>query len=641
MVQQQVPGFIVGQNRELQPPIIASVNETPIVSSPVTLDFTITRHAHSCNNLKEGKASANMKGTFLKDYNFFDRTFEHDPGLSFYGVIASILKTANVSDDRYKSDTVFVSCLVRTWMTAILLYLKNITSDTLTLVISPYLKEKHVSLNLATAPAVGLASFFKSWKKMAIGNTSTMTYPWNGLWTIDGGNLPKDIGEQIIMLIHFFKNLSVIFLYLDKKDRSENENETKIHDVLNNFIGKKIKLVIPNGESNFEITIPLSDDISLDYQKLIDLNRTIFSEEIKKFYFFYTAFPPGFPRNSPTKTILEILTTKYKTLDTLDKIPKTDIDSNIIGYFEKLIEKEFTDAEIVDTVFEDDNSEDDDNYDIDYIDDDKLPEENKIITEANISESLTSVEIPETTKQFLTKDINQFIRWVKDYSQRNSIPKIHAVTHSDCMQTFCSQMQGSCPEKIGVNEQGICNSVSTGDKYGLLFDNKTPVIIPSVFPKSKRTLTQTVVSTTSLGIFGTPEQEQMRIDNKKANKKFNLKSQNSWDLKFNAEIEDKQSTLSHIQAFKGPIKPKNIGNLISACERNCNFGYGVGSLVTEGRNSECTSALLGNSKNYRRLQNFSRSFGFGKRKGGKRTRKNKKPSKTHRKRRNNKHKSRK
>jgi len=42
---------------------------------------------------------------------------------------------------------------------------------------------------------------------MAIGNTSTITYPWNGLWTIDGGNLPKDIGEQIIMIIHFFKNL--------------------------------------------------------------------------------------------------------------------------------------------------------------------------------------------------------------------------------------------------------------------------------------------------------------------------------------------------------------------------------------------------------------------------------------------------
>jgi len=91
------------------------------------IEFIITRHANSCNNIV----------SISKNY---------EPGLTSYG-IKTTYEMGKKNKDKYTSSMVFVSCLLRTWETATLLYLQNIAiRETLTLVISPFLKEEHFIL---------------------------------------------------------------------------------------------------------------------------------------------------------------------------------------------------------------------------------------------------------------------------------------------------------------------------------------------------------------------------------------------------------------------------------------------------------------------------------------------------------------
>ena len=86
--------------------------------------FQFTRHATSCNNANAG--------------SYFGKDFE--PGLTNQG-IKDTQKWLTKGDNKrfFNSNVVYVSCLYRTWCTAILLYSKN--QNTLTLKVSPFLKE--------------------------------------------------------------------------------------------------------------------------------------------------------------------------------------------------------------------------------------------------------------------------------------------------------------------------------------------------------------------------------------------------------------------------------------------------------------------------------------------------------------------
>ena len=97
----------------------------------------VTRHARSCNN------SAGYTEKFL------------EPLLTGYGVDSGISRSLlqKVNEDGstsgeflYSSDIVYVSCLVRTWLTALILYNANMTDpkELFTLRVIPGLKEKHV-----------------------------------------------------------------------------------------------------------------------------------------------------------------------------------------------------------------------------------------------------------------------------------------------------------------------------------------------------------------------------------------------------------------------------------------------------------------------------------------------------------------
>lgn len=119
-------------------------------SKPDQVQFKITRHAYSCNNaLDEGKLG-------VLDKNF-------DPGLTYAGIILAKFR-GQLTDMKgkliYKSNTVFVSCLLRTWETATMLYLQHTEDEPLTLIISPFLKETHGTVSKALAARGNYPAFF-------------------------------------------------------------------------------------------------------------------------------------------------------------------------------------------------------------------------------------------------------------------------------------------------------------------------------------------------------------------------------------------------------------------------------------------------------------------------------------------------
>jgi len=93
--------------------------------SNVSKKFIFTRHGYSCANL-------------LKSQKSYQQFTDPDPSLTIYGIV-SILKTIPEKPKGFQGK-VFVSSLIRTWQTAILEYGSY---GPLTIIVSPYIKEKH------------------------------------------------------------------------------------------------------------------------------------------------------------------------------------------------------------------------------------------------------------------------------------------------------------------------------------------------------------------------------------------------------------------------------------------------------------------------------------------------------------------
>jgi len=129
--------------------------------------FQFTRHAMSCNNISMGKSSGK----------------DTEPSISLYGILNTISfsnKPENL--EAFTSPHVYVSNLLRTWITAVLLYGgntgKNLLNfkNPLNLYVYPWLKE-----NKATVPIVGT--------------------------TVERGNYPKDFQHTLKKFQFFFDEL--------------------------------------------------------------------------------------------------------------------------------------------------------------------------------------------------------------------------------------------------------------------------------------------------------------------------------------------------------------------------------------------------------------------------------------------------
>lgn len=98
-------------------------------------NFHFIRHLMSCNNITEGKIEFGGK--------------DFDPSGTMYGIIETIVLSKNSKE--FSSKEVYVSNLIRTWITAFLLYGTN-NNDILKLFVSPYLKEKHETFKRGNYP---------------------------------------------------------------------------------------------------------------------------------------------------------------------------------------------------------------------------------------------------------------------------------------------------------------------------------------------------------------------------------------------------------------------------------------------------------------------------------------------------------
>lgn len=98
-------------------------------------NFHFIRHLMSCNNIDEGKIEFGGK--------------DFDPSGTIYGITETIVLSKNSKE--FSSKEVYVSNLIRTWITAFLLYGTN-NNNILKLFVSPYLKEKHETLKRGNYP---------------------------------------------------------------------------------------------------------------------------------------------------------------------------------------------------------------------------------------------------------------------------------------------------------------------------------------------------------------------------------------------------------------------------------------------------------------------------------------------------------
>ena len=127
---------------------ITTTTTTTTTAPPPLSYYTlhITRHGYSCANILDTPYS---KDTMMDKMNKTSiRMTQSNPSLSMYGIIQTLLVgQARYGQSLFEKDhlSISVSCLVRTWITAFLLYAPHLNSNatqvTMHLIIQPGLRE--------------------------------------------------------------------------------------------------------------------------------------------------------------------------------------------------------------------------------------------------------------------------------------------------------------------------------------------------------------------------------------------------------------------------------------------------------------------------------------------------------------------
>ena len=159
------------------------------MSTPLGNRFQFTRHLISCNNIEAGKS------LFGKDF---------EPSATIEGTLTTIGYSKNKDNkSAYISSHVCVSNLLRTWITAFLLYGTHNTTGVLSLFICPYLKEHDKVFG-----------------------------------TVKRGNFPKDIKHttvKFLQFLHTMKELHDMFFRLMRKGPDDTPEIKKKREKLVDF----------------------------------------------------------------------------------------------------------------------------------------------------------------------------------------------------------------------------------------------------------------------------------------------------------------------------------------------------------------------------------------------------------------------
>ena len=219
-----------------------STNSTNSTNSNLK-KIIFTRHAFSVANLYKERVSTHLFGlgkyTEFVDKSFWNQQSEKDAKLSLYGIISTIEyskkfaekikkinETEKIAINVSNGCTIIVSCLIRTWMTALCLYLPIIESVNnnvkINLVIGDYIKEDG--------------------------------------WTPD--NTPEKIDLQI-------KNITLFLKFL--------KDYKLMSDVFKNNVNVNIKF----GTKTVEIKIPVKNNLSVNNNKNLEYYRLWKSDRAK------------------------------------------------------------------------------------------------------------------------------------------------------------------------------------------------------------------------------------------------------------------------------------------------------------------------------------------------------------------------
>jgi broad specificity phosphatase PhoE len=201
--------------------------------------FIFTRHGFSCNN------STDTSGWFKKQINVLKKVLE--PHLTDYGIVKTIA-IGQKNAQKYNSTTVFVSCLLRTWETAVLLYLPNLgLNDNLNIVVSPFLKEKHGTFKRGNYPNVINKNGVE---EMDIVHTIDNFIVFLKLLNTNYTHYFNEKKLKKIMVIYNGKSYSMsdVFLIKNSKNIFLNENAKKIGG--NGLEGPVEQIIMPNQTQN-------------------------------------------------------------------------------------------------------------------------------------------------------------------------------------------------------------------------------------------------------------------------------------------------------------------------------------------------------------------------------------------------------
>jgi hypothetical protein len=228
------------------------------------ISFRITRHGYSCNNINISK---NKKILYS----------DKDPTLTSWGVFETF-KHGKEHINYFNSNNIYVSCLVRTWLTAILLYIHHVNKNTpnnkiILLNIVPFLKEKHLNLVIAKDKGNTPDILNKQINKLILLLKYCITF-----FTKDDIKLFKDLTIIIKSL-----DLYNISIYIDNKLNIKTEINFIKRDKLNSISGlikvKDITFKSYNNTFNDNSKKADSKIINIEYinylknyKKLIDSN---------------------------------------------------------------------------------------------------------------------------------------------------------------------------------------------------------------------------------------------------------------------------------------------------------------------------------------------------------------------------------
>ena len=228
--------------------------------------ISISRHGFSFANLIKEKKTLLGK---------IEQHLEKDAKLSLYGILTALLHGSDLVEKELsygmteKPQTIYVSVLIRTWMTAICLYLPHCITDGFTLVVSPFLKEE----------GLGLDNEPESFENQIISIGNFLNY----LIKIPEGILSKKIiNENLLKIKTYFiqkrklivyakygeKIIEVKFFYVDGRKRISYEyNNTKDYKYFNENCSTNKNFNIDNIEIFHGEIKPLKDDIKKKFTR--------------------------------------------------------------------------------------------------------------------------------------------------------------------------------------------------------------------------------------------------------------------------------------------------------------------------------------------------------------------------------------